>query len=235
MPGAPWDRSLVPGPGVEAQRPVDPRSSRRQESHWLQREQRKMSALKWDGGDGGDSGTGGRRARAGAPRSAGQERDIRMPTPGSALSSERVGVPGGHLQTQSRDSWVTPGLAPCLSLPFCEKGASAVSARQPRSPTSPHQGDSLSSAPASGSSIQPERIKEGSEKINKHVGKTQTNPAAANEANSLYANRCLALTRPLRGEDATCQHQLRSCPRLRGELARRDESLDILPGIEGCR
>lgn len=113
-----------------------------------------------------------------------------------------------------------PGFAPCLSLPFCGKVASArvsalgcPAALEPRIPASLCQGDSLSPeprAPASGSSIQPERIKEGSEKINKHTGKTQTNPAAANEANSLYANRCLALTRPLRGEDATCRHQLRS-------------------------
>jgi len=47
-------------------------------------------------------------------------------------------------------------------------------------PRVPRQGDSLSPeplAPTSGSSFQPGRIKEGSEKINKHVGENPNKPS----------------------------------------------------------
>lgn len=174
---------------------------------------------------------GGRRARAGAPPGQLHSTGAEPPAPGRRKASgsppplEGVRESGGHLQTQNGDSWlpfttVLLGLLWASVYPSVGKEPPLVSplwdARQLWSPVSLRQGDSLSPeppAPASGSSIQPERIKEGSEKINKHVGKTQTNPAAANEANSLYANRCLALTRPLGSEDATCWHQLRSARR----------------------
>lgn len=173
-----------------------------------------MSALKWDCGGGGDSRMGGHRARAGAPHSAGQEKDIRTPALGSAPSSEWVGVPGGTskqgllgLPQGSLRASVYPsvGKGPALMSLRCSGMPGSSGDQQPHAKVTPQ-----APAPTSGSSIQPERIKEGSEKINKHTGKTQTNPAAANEANSLYANRCLALTHPLRGEDTTWQHQLPS-------------------------
>lgn len=110
-------------------------------------------------------------------------------TLGFALSLEQVGVPGWHLQTLnggllSFSPGSVLGFAPCLSLPPVEKGQqSCPCAGMPSSSGAPYpcvpsplgQGDSLSpEPPASSSSFQPERIKEGSEKINKHAGKTQT-------------------------------------------------------------
>lgn len=78
------------------------------------------------------------------------------------------------------------GFALCLSLPSVGKGQQSCpcagmlgssGAPHPCIPSSLRQGDSLFPEPpasASSSSFQPERIKEGSEKINKHAGKTQT-------------------------------------------------------------
>lgn len=59
-----------------------------------------MSPFKWDCGDSGDSRAGGHGACARTLH------PIKCPWAGerSALSSEQVGVPGGHLQTQNRDS-----------------------------------------------------------------------------------------------------------------------------------
>lgn len=205
-----------------------------QEPRWLQWEQCNVSALEWGCGDSGDTG-GDTETMQGLPQGSctvmGLSHTLQVglrcqdPVPGLCPTLERVGVLGRHLQTQN---WFgppelgTPGPAPCLGLPFCRKGVcsgmrSSTSSPHSCIPASWHQGDSLPNeppAPASSSSIQPERIKEGSEQINKHMRKTQTNPGAANEANSLDANHCLASTPPRHGEDTTCQQQLPSARRV---------------------
>lgn len=98
--------------------------------------------------------------RATCPR---QEKDIRTPTPGSAPYSERVGVPGRHLQTQNGDS-LLPFLGLLLGLlhasvyPSVGKGPVLMSllwdAWQLWSPASLCQGDSLSLEPLAPASSQ---------------------------------------------------------------------------------
>lgn len=135
VPGAPWDGSLVPSAGVEAQRPVEPRDSPAcPESPWLRWEQCPMSALERDRGDGGGSGGGTQGRCRGSSRAAAQRRGraTRRQDPGPGLCPVLGAGWGAWGAPPNPEQWLlasftrsAAGFAPCLSLPVCRKGASA--------------------------------------------------------------------------------------------------------------